>query len=346
MAINLNKSSDTVRNRAAWISALASVAIFALKMGAYKITGSTAVLSDALESIVNVIASAVALFVVRYASQPADSQHPYGHGKAESFSSAFEGGMILFAALMIIGEAGKALLYHEPTQQLEMGLWIVGGAALLNLALGFYLKRVGTIHHSEALRASGAHVMSDVWTTAGVMVGLGLVLVTGIQWLDPVIAIAVGLQLAYSGYKIVRGSLGVLLDEQDQQILENLTSSLESNRVPGIIDIHHLRTIRAGRFHHVDAHLVVPEYWDIAHVHEVTHNFEGAVVGDYDFDGELAFHLDPCKKSYCSVCQVEKCPIRVAPFSQARPFTVKSLTDGPHPTNQGAYDNSGSSQTN
>lgn len=344
-----NSQADTsakFRNRAAWVSTVASILIFGLKISAYKITGSTAVLSDALESIVNVIASVVALFVVRYASQPADSEHPYGHGKAESFSSAFEGGLIFFAAIMIIGESAKALIFQEPTQKMEIGLIVVGVAALLNLVLGLYLKRTGTVHHSEALRASGAHVMSDVLTTAGVMVGLGLVMLTGVQWLDPLIAIAVGLQLAFSGFKIVRGSLGILLDEQDEAILSDLTASLEKNRTPGIIDIHHLRTIRSGHFHHVDAHLVVPEYWDISHVHEVAHEFERQVVKDYNFDGELAFHLDPCKKSYCASCDVKECPIRRVPFQKARPFNVKSLTDGPHPTNQGAYDNSGSSQTN
>lgn len=346
MANSQSDISAKFRNRAAWISTVASILIFGLKLGAYKITGSTAVLSDALESIVNVIASVVALFVVRYASQPADSQHPYGHGKAESFSSAFEGGLIFFAAIMIIGESAKALFFHEPTQQLEMGLLVVGGAALLNLALGLYLKRAGTVHHSEALRASGAHVMSDVLTTAGVMVGLGLVMVTGLQWLDPIIAIAVGLQLAYSGFKIVRGSLGVLLDEQDEDILNDLTRSLQKNRTPGIIDIHHLRTIRSGHFHHVDAHLVVPEYWDVAQVHELTHEFENQVVRDYNFDGELAFHLDPCKKSYCVTCEVQDCPIRQQPLQVKHTFSVKSLTGGPRPTNQVAYDNSGSSQTN
>ncbi|MNS85416.1 Ferrous-iron efflux pump FieF [compost metagenome] len=311
--------------------------IFALKIGAYKITGSAAVLSDALESIVNVIAALVALFVVRFASQPADHEHPYGHGKAEYFSSAFEGGMIFFAAIMIIGESVKALIYHEGTQKLEIGLAVVAVAALLNLALGLYLKKVGKSHHSDALVASGSHVLSDVLTTAGVMVGLGLVLLTDLQWLDPVVAIIVGLNLAWAGIKIVRPSLGGLMDEQDETILQELTNALEANRDPGIIDIHQMRMIRSGRFHHVDAHLVVPEYWDIAYVHEVTDAFEKAVVKDYEFDGEIAFHLDPCKKSFCATCEVKDCPIRVEPFKGPRPFTVKSLTGALHPTNQVAH---------
>ncbi|MNJ93322.1 Ferrous-iron efflux pump FieF [compost metagenome] len=337
MTIKALNSADQIRNRAAWVSAIASILIFFLKIGAYKITGSAAVLSDALESIVNVLAALVALYVVRFASQPADHEHPYGHGKAEYFSSTFEGGMIFFAAIVIIGESIKSLIYHEAPQKLETGLIVVGVAALLNLALGLYLHRVGRKHHSEALKASGAHVLSDVYTTVGVMVGLGLVLLTDLPWIDPVVAILVGVNLAYSGFKIVRESLGGLLDEQDETSLEDLTKSLEQNRRPGIIDIHHMRAIRSGRFHHVDAHLVVPEYWDISHVHEVEQSFEADVVRDYVFDGELAFHLDPCKKSYCSVCVVENCPIRQEPFKEARPFTLKSLTDGPRPTNQLAY---------
>lgn len=338
-------SSDKMRSRAAWVSALASILIFGMKIFAYKVTGSTAVLSDALESIVNVIAALVALFVIRFAAQPADEEHPYGHGKAEYFSSAFEGGMIFFAAIMIVGEAVKALINQEPTQKLEFGLLVVGGAALINLALGLYLKHVGKTHHSEALKASGSHVLSDVLTTAGVMVGLGLVLLTGLQWLDPVIAILVGLHLAYAGSQIVRESLGGLLDQQDVTSLEKLSESLRKNRVPGIINIHHMRVIRSGRFHHVDAHLVVPEYWDVSQVHAMTHAFEAAVVRDYEFDGELAFHLDPCKKSYCANCDVPQCPIRLQPFREVADFSVKSLTDDPAPTNQGAYDDSGSKKT-
>ncbi|MFM6929794.1 MAG: cation diffusion facilitator family transporter [Bdellovibrio sp.] len=326
MATNILTSSDKIRNRAAWISAIASILIFAIKVVAYRLTGSAAILSDALESIVNVIASIVALFVVRFAAQPADENHPYGHGKAEYFSAAFEGGLIFFAALLIIFEAVKALLSQSPPQRLEIGLAIVGLGAVLNLILGLYLKKVGRDHHSEALRASGSHVLSDVLTTVGVMVGLGVVLFTQFTWLDPVIAILVGLQLAWSGWVIVRESLGGLLDEASEESVKDLGAALEKNRSPGIIDIHNLRIIRSGRFHHVDAHVVVPEYWDVAHVHSETHDFEQKVVSDYVFDGEIAFHIDPCKKSYCSRCDMPDCPIRLQPFSGREPFTVKSLT--------------------
>lgn len=337
--------SNRIRTQAAWVSALASIFIFIIKVVAYKMTGSSAILSDALEGIVNVIAAVVTLFVVRIAARPADLDHPYGHGKAENFSSAFEGGMIFFAAVMIIGESLRSLFFPQPPQRLELGLGLVLAAAILNLFLGFYLKRVGDKSQSEALRASGAHVLSDVITTAGVIVGLGLVLLTGLTWLDPVIAILVGLQLAYSGYKIVRESLGVLMDEQDEKVLESLAQSLEKHRRPGIIDVHKLRTIRAGRFHHIDAHLVVPEFWNISVVHEVAGDFERDVVQAYKFDGELAFHIDPCKKSFCVSCALSDCPIRQRPLQEQHPFTVKSLTAGPRPTNSELYDDDSSSRS-
>jgi cation diffusion facilitator family transporter len=333
MVTTSSTHSDKIRNKAAWISAVASFLIFAMKVAAYRMTGSAAVLSDALESIVNVVASLIALYVIWFSAQPADKEHPYGHGKAEYFSAAFEGGLIFFAAILIIYESVKALIYPTAPQKLEIGIAIVSGAAFLNFLLGIYLKRVGKAHHSDALQASGAHVLSDVITTVGVIIGLGLVLLTNIQWLDPAIAILIGVQLGWSGYKIVRESMGGLLDEISLTSLNELSDALEKNRRPGIIDIHQLRIMRNGRFHHVDAHLVVPEYWDVATVHSESQDFEQGVVRDYIFDGELAFHVDPCKKSYCPECDMPDCPIRLHPFVARKPFTVKSLTDGPPESN-------------
>ncbi len=321
-------NSDRARNKAAWISFFASVFIFAMKVGAYYYTHSTAVLSDALESTVNVVAAVVALIVIRIASKPADDDHPYGHGKLEYFSAAFEGGLIFFAALMIIREGLQGLFIGSQVQHLESGFLIMGLAAIFNLVLGIYLKRTGEREKSEALKASGIHVVSDVWTTVGVLGGIGLLILTGWTWLDSLVAILVGLNLAYEGYKIARKSGGSLVDEADTEILMDLAKSLQKNRKVGIIDIHQLRMIRSGRFHHVDAHLVVPEYWNISEAHNVCEAFESAVVHDYSFDGEIAFHLDPCRCAYCSSCNVEACPIRRVSFETQIPFTVGSLTGG------------------
>lgn len=327
--------AEKTRLKAAVISVIVSIIILAMKLWAYQLTLSTAVLSDALESIVNVVAALVALFVVHFAAQPADHEHPYGHGKAEYFSAAFEGGMIFFAALMIGYEGVKALLVGKGLHELSSGMYIVGGAAVLNLFLSLYLKKVGEKNHSEALKASAAHVLSDVWTTVGVAVGLGLVLLTGAVWLDPVIALVIAVQLAYAGFKIVKNSIGGLIDAADMDVIKNLAVTLEKNRFAGIIDIHHLRVIRSGSFHHVDAHLVVPEYWDVAFAHQKTRQFEDGVVTEYMTDGEIAFHLDPCERRYCEICDVLDCPIRRSQFKQRREFNIENLTAGPKPDNDG-----------
>ncbi|MBK9323121.1 MAG: cation transporter [Bdellovibrionaceae bacterium] len=334
MTINSTSSRPGSRGRAAWISLSASTVIFSMKVGAYYLTHSTAVLSDALESTVNVVAAFAALVVLKIASQPADREHPYGHGKLEYFSAAFEGGLIFFAALMIIRESIDALFQGRTSHQLESGIIVVGAAAVFNLALGIYLKKVGEREKSEALKASGAHVISDVWTTVGVIVGIGLVLVTGLQWIDPVVAIAVALNLAHEGYKIVRKSGGSLLDEVDRDVLSDLAECLQRNRAPGIIDIHHLKIIRSGRFHHVDAHLVIPEFWNISEAHGACHSFESQVVEDYAFDGEIAFHLDPCKRAYCVSCKMADCQVRRGTFVKQPPFSVESLISDPQPPSE------------
>lgn len=325
-------SSDKARNRAAQLSLGVSILVFLMKVGAYYLTNSTAVLSDALESTVNVIAAGVALVIMRIVSRPADEDHPYGHGKLEYFSAAFEGGLIFFAALMIIRESVHSLIAGTHSQELQWGFGVVGVATVINLILAIFLKRVGSKEKSEALKASAAHVFSDVVTTVGVMVGLLLVMTTGWQWLDPVIAIIVAVRLAYEGFHIVRKSGGSLIDEWDPEVLQELADSFEKNRRPGVIDIHQLRMIRSGRFHHVDAHLVVPEYWNILHAHEITDDFEACVVRDYPFDGEIAFHLDPCKRAYCERCSLRECPIRRAAFQKETPFSIDSLVKGPHPS--------------
>lgn len=317
--------SSKSKMRVAWLSAILSILIFAFKYYGYKVTGSTAVLSDALESVVNVVAAWVALFIIRFSAIPADENHPYGHGKAESFSSAFEGGLVFFAALTIIVEAIRAFAGQRELHNIHSGLVFICVAALMNLGLGLYLKKVARESGSQALYASGTHVLSDVWTTVGVMIGLGVVWLTGLWWLDPAIALFFGFYLAYSSFKIVRESVGALMDELDEGMVEELVRKFELHRKPAIIDIHHVRTIRSGNFYHVDAHVVLPEYWDILQAHEFLREFEGRVFTS-ELDGEFAFHIDPCKKSYCRHCAVLNCPVRQQPLEQIVPFTAKSLT--------------------
>jgi cation diffusion facilitator family transporter len=244
-------ADSRVRVQAGLISLGVSVVLLVAKYQAYRLTGSTAILSDALESIVNVVAAVFALGGIAFAAQPADRNHPYGHGKIEFFSAAFEGGLIAFAAVLIIYEVILAFLRGAEVRALDAGLAIVLGAGLANLALGWYLLRVGRAYRSLTLVADGKHVLSDFWTSVGIVVGLLLVRATGIWWLDPLTAAVVALNLMWTGFRLVRHAAGGLLDEEDRGLLSRLLTALDTRLGQGVIRVHHLRAIRAGRFHHV-----------------------------------------------------------------------------------------------
>jgi cation diffusion facilitator family transporter len=299
-----------------------SVILLGVKYWAYVLTGSTAVLSDALESIVNVVAACFALGGLVFAGRPADRNHPYGHGKIEFFSAAFEGGLIAFAAVVILYEVAKGLWSGVEVRAIDAGAAIVLGAALANLALGLYLVRTGRRYQSLTLVADGQHVLSDFWTSAGIVVGLLLVRVTGLTWLDPLVAGVVALNLMRTGFGLVRHAAGGLLDEEDPELLRRLLDRLQGYVGQGVIRIHHLRAIRAGRFHHVDAHLVVPEFWSVERAHELAEDLSDRLMRDLAADGELHCHIDPCHRIYCAMCDLDDCPIRREPFGRRPPLTL------------------------
>jgi len=304
-----------IRLRAGLLSLVVSIVLLGAKYEAYRLTGSTAILSDALESIVNVVAAIFALGGLIFAGRPADRNHPYGHGKIEFFSAAFEGGLIAFAAVVIIYEVVLSLLRGVEVGGLDVGVAIILATALVNLALGLYLVRTGRKYASLTLVADGKHVLSDCYTSAGIVVGLLLVRFTGILWLDPVVAGVVAVNLMWTGFRLVRHAAGGLLDEEDPALLSRLLNVLSTYVGQGIIRIHHLRAIRAGRFHHVDAHLVVPEFWSVERAHEVAEDLAARVMRDLGVEGELDFHTDPCHRIYCAMCDLGDCPIRREPFS-------------------------------
>jgi cation diffusion facilitator family transporter len=308
------EAANRVRVRTAVLSVVVGSILLGLKYSAYQLTGSTAILSDALESIVNVIAALFAVGGLAVAGWPADRSHPYGHGKVEFFSAAFEAGLITLAAALIIKEAGEALVFGHQVRQVEFGLLITIGTGLANAALGWYVLRTGKRYGSPALVASGVHVLSDFWTSVATAVGLGLVRSTGLDWLDAVVAGMVGLNLLWTGLRLVRHAAGGLLDEEDIGLLEQLMQAINTNLVPGVIRVHSLRALRSGRFSHDDAHLVVPEFWTVEEAHDFSHAFEHRVVRSLGKTGRMALHVDPCRRQFCASCEVHPCPIRVQPF--------------------------------
>jgi cation diffusion facilitator family transporter len=303
------------RLRAVVASLAVSVLLLAAKYQAYRLTGSTAILSDALESIVNVVAAVFGLGGIIFAGRPADRNHPYGHGKIEFFSAAFEGGLIAFAAVLIVYEVILSLLRGPEVRALDQGVTIVLGAGVVNLLLGWYLIRTGRKYESLTLVADGRHVLSDFYTSAGIVIGLLLVRLTGIAWLDPVVAAVVALNLLWTGFRLVRVAAGGLLDEEDTGLLGRLLEVLQRHLGQGVIRVHHLRAIRAGRFHHVDAHLVVPEFWTVERSHELAEDLGERVMKELGAEGEMTLHTDPCHRIYCRMCDLDDCAVRREPFT-------------------------------
>jgi cation diffusion facilitator family transporter len=310
------------RLRAVVVSLTVSVVLLAAKYQAYRLTGSTAILSDALESIVNVVAAVFAIGALIFAGRPADRNHPYGHGKMEFLSAAFEGGLIAFAALVILYEVVQSLLHGVELRSLDLGLVIVLGAGLVNLALGYYLIRAGRRYESLTLIADGRHVLADFYTSAGIVIGLLLVRITGLAVLDPVVAAVVALNLMWTGVRLIRQAASGLLDEEDPALLDRLLGVLQPHLGQGVIRVHHLRAIRSGRFHHVDAHLVVPEFWSVERSHELSEEVGERVMKDLGVEGEMTLHTDPCHRIYCRMCDLDDCPIRREAFTGRPPLTL------------------------
>ncbi len=323
-------------SRVAWLSLLISIVLLAVKFTAYEVTGSAAVLSDALESIVNVIASGFALFSVTLSARPPDASHPYGHGRIEFFSAGFEGALIVAAALVICWEAIPHLFEPPVLQQLSLGMWLVGLAGAANALIGLYLQHVGGRMHSMALIADGKHLVSDAYTSLGVLLGMFLVWLTGWNILDALIALVVALHILIMGGQLLRQSIARLMDEAEPALLQRIVQALETARQPAWIDVHNLRAWRSGPRYHVDFHLTLPRYWDLERGHEVSHEIETLIQKTQPTHGDVIIHIDPCLPRDCPFCIVTDCPMRAAAPEGTRPWTVASSIGGPVYTMSGA----------
>ncbi len=306
----------------AGLSLIAAIVLMAVKFWAWSLTGSQAVFSDALESIVNVVAALLLIAGMVYATRPADRDHPFGHGKIEFFTAAFEGGLIFFAALAILWQSIAALVQGHELHELETGMLLTLGAGVANGLLGLFLIRYGRRHGSAAIEADGQHVLSDFWTSFGAIVGLGLVRLTGLTFFDPAVAIVTALLLLNTGWRVVRRAAGGLLDEEDPQLLQEVVNVLGSRVGGGVIRVHQMRAIRSGHFRHISAHLVVPEFWTVERAHDLAEELAAHVVREMPGDGDVSFHTDPCERTYCSMCDLEACTVRRQPFTGLVPLTV------------------------
>lgn len=277
----------------AWLSVAAAIVTIALKVAAWWVTGSVGLLSDAAESVVNLVAAVIALGAVTVAERPADDDHQYGHSKAEYFSAGVEGAMIFVAAAFILVVSVERLINPVPLESLGIGLAISAVAAVINGVVGTALIRAGARHRSPTLKADGKHLITDVITSVGVVAGLALAWVTGWQVFDPIVAIGVGLNILFIGYRLVHesgmGLMDATLPEEDNRAIEEV---LERHREPGRVDFHELRTRESGRWRFVEFHALVPGHWSVERGHDLVETVEQEIHAALPHS-HITTHLEP-----------------------------------------------------
>ena len=309
---------------AAWIALIVGGFIFIAKISAYLITDSMMILSDALESLINIAAALILLLILNYAARPPDSTHPYGHGKAESVSAAIEGSLIILAGFFILIESIGDMIGENELRSLGTGLIIVFCAGTANGCLALYLLKTGKKHNSPALIADGYHILTDLWTSAGVIIGILMTRLTGWILLDPLAAIAFALLLFFHGGRIVRNTIRELMNAADKGLLRTIIRRLTADREDSWINIHFLRAWRSGSFLYVDMHLIVPHYFEVSRLHTIQEKVKKAVLRNEE-GGDFIIHFDPCQPHYCSSCAVKNCPVRKAACIKQDPLSYGSV---------------------
>lgn len=278
--------------RIASASVLVALLVLALKAAAAWLTGSVALLADALESVVNVAAALAALAAIRYSARPPDANHPYGHAKAEYFSAVLEGVLIVLAALLILHEAWGALQAPRPPEAPGLGLAVSAAATAANAAWAAVLFRRGRAARSPALLADAQHLLSDVITSVGVIAGVGLVVLTGILWLDPLLAALTALNILVSGWRLLRASVGGLMDEAVPPATMDRIRGIVATEASGAIEAHDLRSRQAGRFTFLEFHLVVPGGMTVRESHEICDRIEAALKAELR-NAVITIHVEP-----------------------------------------------------
>ncbi len=321
----MNRSKQNL-NVQKWV-ALVSVLLLAVKFLAYYSTHSVSILTDALESIVNVAAGLIGLYSLYVAAKPRDKDHPYGHGKAEFLSAAVEGTLIGSAGAIILYKAIQALIKPVELQKIDYGIWLVAATAVVNYIMGYFCLRTGKRNGSLALIASGRHLQSDTLSTLGIITGLILLYFTKLVWIDSVVAILFGVIIMITGYRILRKSIAGIMDEADTDLLEKFVGILNANRKENWIDLHNLRVIKYGSILHVDCHLTVPWYLNVHEAHREIDVLAELVRKEFGESLELFVHSDGCLPFSCRICQKEGCPERRHQFEQKITWTLENISN-------------------
>jgi cation diffusion facilitator family transporter len=304
---------------------LLGVALLVIKFVAWWHTNSNAILSDALESIINVVAGAFALYSLVIAAQPSDHNHPYGHGKIEFVSAGFEGALIFLAGILIIVKAIYNLQFPQPLGSLDLGVlltFITGG---LNYLMGIFLIKRGRKFESTIMVASGKHLHSDAWSSVGLIVGLVLVWITGWEVLDSIIAMTFAGFIIYTGYGLVRSALAGIMDETDTALVAEIVEQLEAHRSPHWIDIHNLRVIKYGASLHIDCHMTLPWYFTTKESHYEVEALSQVANAKRENPVELFIHVDPCLPNSCPLCMKFDCTYRKHAFEKRVEWKLENV---------------------
>ncbi len=296
------------------------------KVIAWWLTNSNAILTDALEGIINILAGIFALYSLVLAAKPSDENHPYGHGKVEFISVGFEGGLIFLAGLLIIGKAIYNLFYPQPLGKLDIGILLTAGTGFINFILGFLLERQGKRSRSLVLVADGKHLKSDAYSSIGLIVGLLLIYFSNITWIDNLTAILFGGIIIYTGFRLLRTSVAGIMDEADYQLISGLVHFLAKNRQHNWIDVHNFRVIKYGATLHIDCHLTLPWYFSTLDANQEVKAFENLLATNVHGPTELFVHIDPCEPpANCLICKKIDCDKRQALFQMDIQWTLENL---------------------
>lgn len=298
-----------------WVLA-GGVMLALVKFAAWYITGSEALFSDALESTINIAAGTFTLLSLRYAGRPRDSDHPYGHGKVEYFAVGFEGGLVFLAGVGIAANAIYAWLHPQPLRQLDTGIVLGAFAGVANLLMGLLLVRQGKRTRSHALVADGRHLLTDTWSSVAMVIGLVLVRLTGLEWLDYLMALLLALFVIFTGFGLVRKAIGGLMDAADDDLLRQVVKVLQQHHRAEWIDVHNLRVKRMGSFIHLDCYLTLPYFLSLEEAWQLKEALREAFAPVWGNEYEVFIHSVPCMHAHCQRCAVADCPGRKAPQTE------------------------------
>lgn len=303
-----------------------TVLLFLIKITAWYLTNSVAILTDALEYTINVISGFVGLYSLYLSALPRDQNHPYGHGKVEFLSAAIEGTLMVVSSFLIIYEAIDNLRHPHQISKLDYGIFLVAFTALINYGMGYYAVLKGTKSSSLALIATGKHLQSDTYATVGIITGLILIFFLKYTWIDSIVAFVFALIIIVSGYRILRSSIAGIMDEADDDLLEKVIALFQSSRRENWIDLHNLRIIKYGGMLHLDCHLTVPWYLNINEAHLEIDELSKLVVNNFGESIELFVHTDGCLDFSCAICTKTDCPVRKHAFVKKIDWTVENVS--------------------